>query len=253
MVRNITSRPIHVGSTYDFAFLPTGRVFLAPREHDRRVRHAMEVGARGSNLDVDITGDGSLIVISRRHPDRTTTDGPALLPARLPHPPLGRGRRFGHVTASSAFPRPPTLAFAHAQQMGVNLRSSPCAGGDRSRERLIDASAVTLAGIAFRPDYRLPSGTTTSFWVAFHEACLDGQLGWRSSALSERSGASAAARVRRDPPGVEGPPALRRARHARRRLRGQRVDRQQRRAGPRVGPSWASRVATDRPQDFPPP
>ena len=96
------------------------------------------------------------------------------------------------------------LAFAHAQQMGANLEIKPCAGGDRLRERLIEALTVTLAGDKV-PSRLIVSSFDHDLLAAFHEACPSVALGWLIERASEewREGAAALGATAIHP-GVEG-------------------------------------------------
>ena len=166
----------------------------------------MEVGARWFEFDVDITGDGSLIVIHDDTLDRTTTGSGSYYQLGFSDiRRLDAGRWFSDTYRFERIPEATdVLAFAHAQQMGANLEIKPCAGGDRLRERLIEALAVT----AGRRQGSLPTDRLLlrpRLLAAFHEACPTVALGWLIERASEewREGAAALGATAIHP-GVEG-------------------------------------------------
>ena len=125
-----------------------GASSLAPENTIAAFSKAMEVGARWFEFDVDIAGDGSLIVIHDDTLDRTTTGTGSYY--RLGFSDIRRldaGRWFSDTYRFERIPEAAdALEFAHAQQMGANLEIKPCGGGKRLRERLIEALAVTMRG-----------------------------------------------------------------------------------------------------------
>ena len=80
----------------------------------------MEVGARWFEFDVDITGDGSLIVIHDDTLDRTTTGSGSYYHLGFSDiRRLDAGRWFSDTYRFERIPEATdVLAFAHAQQMG---------------------------------------------------------------------------------------------------------------------------------------
>ena len=183
-----------------------GASSLAPENTIAAFSKAMEVGARWFEFDVDIIGDGSLIVIHDDTLDRTTTGSGSYYQLGFSDiRRLDAGRWFSDTYRFERIPEAAdVLAFAHAQQMGANLEIKPCAGGNRLRERLIEALAVTLAGDKV-PSRLLVSSFDHELLAAFHEACPSVALGWLIERASEewREGATAlgAAAIH---PGVEG-------------------------------------------------
>ena len=118
---------------------------------------------------------------------------------------LDAGRWFSDTYRFERIPEAAdALAFAHAQQMGANLEIKPCAGGDRLRERLIEALAVTLAGDKV-PSQLIVSSFDHELLVSVHEACPTVALGWLIERASEewREGAAALGATAIHP-GIEG-------------------------------------------------
>ena len=179
-------------SEFPRIFAHRGASSLAPENTIAAFAKAMEVGAHWFEFDVDITGDGSLIVIHDDTLDRTTTGSGSYYQLGFSDiRRLDAGRWF-------------VLAFAHAQQMGANLEIKPCAGGERLRERLIEALAVTLAGDKV-PSRLIVSSFDHELLAAFHEACPTVALGWLIERASDewREGAAALGATAIHP-GVEG-------------------------------------------------
>ncbi len=127
-----------------------------------------------------------------------------------------------HVPLQRAFPggRGCLAVRAHAQQMGANLRSSPARAGIARGSARSEALAVTLPETRFVPTHRL---------------FFDHDLPWpstytRPTHSADRARLRGVKRARRSQVrqrftrGVEGSCRVRRARDARRGLRGQRVD-----------------------------
>jgi len=135
-------------SDFPRIFAHRGASSLAPENTIAAFSKAMEVGARWFEFDVDIIGDGSLIVIHDDTLDRTTNGSGSYYQLGFSDiRRLDAGRWFSDTYRFERIPEAAdALAFAHAQQMGVNLEIKPCAGGDLLRERLIEALAVTLNG-----------------------------------------------------------------------------------------------------------
>ncbi len=145
-------------SEFPRIFAHRGASSLAPENTIAAFSKAMEVGARWFEFDVDITGDGSLIVIHDDTLDRTTTGSGSYYQLGFSDiRRLDAGRWFSDTYRFERIPEAAdALAFAHAQQMGANLEIKPCAGGARLRERLIESLAVTLRrGEGSLPPHRL--------------------------------------------------------------------------------------------------
>ncbi len=157
-------------SEFPRIFAHRGASSLAPENTIAAFSKAMEVGARWFEFDVDITGDGSLIVIHDDTLDRTTTGSGSYYQLGFSDiRRLDAGRWFSDTYRFERIPEATdVLAFAHAQQMGANLEIKPCAGGDRLRERLIEALRAAHLGEFFKS---LPGG-------------LDARVGARGLAVS---------------------------------------------------------------------
>ena len=166
-------------SDFPRIFAHRGASSLAPEHTIAAFSKAMEVGARWFEFDVDIIGDGSLIVIHDDTLDRTTTGSGSYYQLGFSDiRRLDAGRWFSDTYRFERIPEAAdVLAFAHAQLMGANLEIKPCAGGDRLRERLIEALAVTLAGDKV-PSRLIVSSFDHDLLAAFHEARPDVALGW---------------------------------------------------------------------------
>ena len=122
-------------SEFPRIFAHRGASSLAPENTIAAFAKAMEVGARWFEFDVDITGDGSLIVIHDDTLDRTTTGSGSYYQLGFADiRRLDAGRWFSDTYRFERIPEAAdALAFAHAQQMGANLEIKPCAGGERLR------------------------------------------------------------------------------------------------------------------------
>ncbi len=151
-------------SDFPRIFAHRGASSLAPENTIAAFSKAMEVGARWFEFDVDIIGDGSLIVIHDDTLDRTTNGSGSYYQLGFSDiRRLDAGRWFSDTYRFERIPEAAdALAFAHAQQMGVNLEIKPCAGGARLRERLIESLAVTLRGEKVPASSSLPSITSCS-------------------------------------------------------------------------------------------
>ena len=166
-------------SEFPRIFAHRGASSLAPENTIAAFSKAMEVGARWFEFDVDAAGDGTLIVIHDDTLDRTTTGSGSYY--QLGYSDIRRldaGRWFSDTYRFERIPEAAdALAFAHAQQMGVNLEIKPCSGGARLRERLIEALSVTLRGEKV-PSRLIVSSFDHELLRAFHEACPTVTLGW---------------------------------------------------------------------------
>ncbi len=91
-------------SEFPRIFAHRGASSLAPENTIAAFAKAMEVGARWFEFDVDITGDGSLIVIHDDTLDRTR--GPLVL-GHVPLRAHSRGHRRARLRARSADGREP--------------------------------------------------------------------------------------------------------------------------------------------------
>ena len=181
-------------SDFPRIFAHRGASSLAPENTIAAFSKAMEVGARWFEFDVDIIGDGSLIVIHDDTLDRTTNGSGSYYQLGFSDiRRLDAGRWFSDTYRFERIPEAAdALAFAHAQQMGVNLEIKPCAGGARLRERLIESLAVTLHGEKV-PSRLIVSSFDHELLAAFHEACPTVALGWLIERASDewREGATA--------------------------------------------------------------
>ena len=109
-------------SEFPRIFAHRGASSLAPENTIAAFAKAMEVGARWFEFDVDITGDGSLIVIHDDTLDRTTTGSGSYYHLGFSDiRRLDAGRWFSDTYRFERIPEATdVLAFAHAQQMGAN-------------------------------------------------------------------------------------------------------------------------------------
>ena len=109
-------------SEFPRIFAHRGASSLAPENTIAAFAKAMEVGARWFEFDVDITGDGSLIVIHDDTLDRTTTGSGSYYQLGFSDiRRLDAGRWFSDTYRFERIPEATdVLAFAHAQQMGAH-------------------------------------------------------------------------------------------------------------------------------------
>ena len=182
-------------SDFPRIFAHRGASSLAPENTIAAFSKAMEVGARWFEFDVDIIGDGSLIVIHDDTLDRTTSGSGSYYQLGFSDiRRLDAGRWFSDTYRFERIPEAAdALAFAHAQQMGVNLETQSPARAARAC-----ASASSSRWLSALRGEKVPSRLIVSSFdhellAAFHEACPTVALGWLIERASDewREGATA--------------------------------------------------------------
>lgn len=170
---------------YPRIYAHRGASSLAPENTIASFAKAMEVGATWFEFDVDIIGDGSLIVIHDDRLDRTTTGKGGYYTLGFSDiRKLDAGKWFSPTYRFERIPEAAdVIAFANAQQMGMNLEIKPCRGGMRLREKLIENLAVAVDAVA-DPSRLIVSSFDHDLLADFHAARPSIALGW----LFEREG-----------------------------------------------------------------
>lgn len=138
-------------------FAHRGARALAPENTPAALRAAARAGARWVEIDVDVIGDGTVIVIHDSRLDRTTDrTGPyyRLRAADLPGIDAGSWFRAGDGSRPFAGERLPTLAEAldvvAETAMSVNVELKSCQAGAAACRRLVDDVAAQLDALAER-------------------------------------------------------------------------------------------------------
>ncbi|MFC7579804.1 glycerophosphoryl diester phosphodiesterase [Schaalia naturae] len=163
-----------------------GASSLAPENTMAAFVKAMEVGARRFEFDVDIMGDGTLLVIHDQTLDRTTNgSGPYY---DLGFSDLRRLDAGAWFSPAYRFERIPELAdvvefLNRYPQMGANLEIKPCRGGRDLRDRLVGSVAVAVDALE-DPSRLLVSSFDHDALTRFHAARPAVDLGW----LMDRDG-----------------------------------------------------------------
>ncbi|WP_076465146.1 glycerophosphoryl diester phosphodiesterase [Actinomyces mediterranea] len=156
-----------------------GAPSLAPENTIASFSKAMEAGARWFEFDVDIIGDGSLIVIHDDTLDRTTNGSGRYY--SLSYSDIRRldaGKWFSDVYRFERIPEAAdVIEFANTANMGMNLEIKPCFGGPALRERLIENITVALEKVK-RPDRLIVSSFDHEALARFHTLNPDVALGW---------------------------------------------------------------------------
>lgn len=127
-----------------------GASSLAPENTMAAFVKAYEAGARWFEFDVDIMGDGTLLVIHDDTLDRTTNGSGSY--ADLGFSDLRKLDAGAWFSPTYRFERVPECAsvieFANAHRMGMNLEIKPNNVSDEVRQQLIEAVAVAVDSVA---------------------------------------------------------------------------------------------------------
>lgn len=160
-------------------FAHRGASSLAPENTIAAFSKAMEVGARWFEFDVDIIGDGTLIVIHDNRLDRTTNGkGGYYTRSFSDIRRLDAGAWFSDTYRFERIPEAAdAISFGNKHHMGMNLEIKPCRGGTKLRERLIEALAVAVDSVLDK-DRFIVSSFDHELLAAFHEARPQISLGW---------------------------------------------------------------------------
>ena len=131
-------------------FAHRGASSLAPENTIASFAKAAEVGARWFEFDVDIIGDGSLIVIHDDKLQRTTTGKGGYYNLSFSDiRKLDAGKWFSNTYRFERIPEvADVISFANSANMGMNLEIKPCCGGTELREKLIENLAVAVDSVA---------------------------------------------------------------------------------------------------------
>lgn len=160
-------------------FAHRGASSLAPENTIASFAKAAEVGARWFEFDVDIIGDGSLIVIHDDKLQRTTTGKGGYYNLSFSDiRKLDAGKWFSDAYRFERIPEvADVISFANSTNMGMNLEIKPCCGGTELREKLIENLAVAVDSVA-NTDHFIVSSFDHEALVRFHATRPNIKLGW---------------------------------------------------------------------------
>ncbi|QWW19313.1 glycerophosphoryl diester phosphodiesterase [Schaalia sp. 19OD2882] len=165
-------------SEFPRIFAHRGASSLAPENTIAAFSKAMECGAKRIEFDVDVMGDGTLLVIHDDTLDRTTnSSGPY---HGLGYSDLRRIDAGAWFSPAYRFERIPELAdviaFANANGLGMNLEIKPCRAATELREKLLENLLVAIDRV--RTTDFLVSSFDHDMLAGFHAARPDIALGW---------------------------------------------------------------------------
>ncbi|MDK6401088.1 glycerophosphoryl diester phosphodiesterase [Pauljensenia sp. UMB1235] len=160
-------------------FAHRGASSLAPENTIASFAKAAEVGARWFEFDVDIIGDGSLIVIHDDKLQRTTTGKGGYYNLSFSDiRKLDAGKWFSDTYRFERIPEvADVISFANSTNMGMNLEIKPCSGGTELREKLIENLAVAVDSVA-NTDRFIVSSFDHEALARFHAMRPNINLGW---------------------------------------------------------------------------
>ena len=166
-------------SEFPRIFAHRGASSLAPENTIAAFVKAMEVGARWIEFDVDIMGDGTLLVIHDQTLDRTTNGRGGYYDKGYAD--LRRLDAGAWFSPTYRFERVPELAdvleFLTRTHMHGNLEIKPCLGGPVLRQRVVETIAASLEALD-DTDSILVSSFDHELLARFHDARPDIDLGW---------------------------------------------------------------------------
>ncbi|MCD4557709.1 glycerophosphodiester phosphodiesterase family protein [Schaalia sp. lx-100] len=165
-------------TSYPRIFAHRGASSLAPENTIASFAKAMEIGARRFEFDVDVMGDGTLLVIHDDTLDRTTSGtGGYYDKGYSDLRRLDAGRWFSDVYR---FERVPELAdvltFGQRQSMMMNMEIKPCFGGMALRDKLLENLVVAVKDVDV--EHFLVSSFDHDMLARFHRERPDIALGW---------------------------------------------------------------------------
>lgn len=168
-------------SGFPLIYAHRGASSLAPENTIAAFTKAMEVGARRIETDIDIMGDGTLLIIHDNTLDRTTTGSGSYYDKGFSD--LRRLDAGGWFSDTYRFEPVPELAdvveFLNVTGMKANLEIKPCQGGPRLRERLVGAVCGALDSLdRTGPGDLLVSSFDHDLLARFHDLRPAVELGW---------------------------------------------------------------------------
>lgn len=160
-------------------FAHRGASSLAPENTIASFAKAAEVGARWFEFDVDVIGDGSLIVIHDDKLQRTTTGKGGYYNLSFSDiRTLDAGKWFSDTYRFERIPEvADVISFANSANMGMNLEIKPCFGGTELREKLIENLAVAVDSVANTERFIVSSFDHEAL-ARFHAMRPNIKLGW---------------------------------------------------------------------------
>ncbi|WP_043535834.1 glycerophosphodiester phosphodiesterase family protein [Actinomyces polynesiensis] len=156
-----------------------GASSLAPENTMASFVKAMEVGARWIEFDVDIMGDGTLLVMHDDTLDRTTTGHGGYYDKGFSDlRRLDAGSWFSDVYRFEPVPEAAdVIEFLNASGLHGNLEIKPCRGGEVLRERVIETLAHTVDTLVDQEHF-IVSSFDHDLLARFHAERPDTDLGW---------------------------------------------------------------------------
>lgn len=165
-----------------------GASSLAPENTMAAFVKAMEVGARWFEFDVDIMGDGTLLVIHDDTLDRTTNGAGGYY--ELGYSDLRKLDAGAWFSPTYRFERIPEVAsvveFINVHRMGANLEMKPCLGGSELQSRLVESVATAIDKVA-DPSRFIVSSFDHRQLRHLHELRPQVALGWLVDPEDERT------------------------------------------------------------------
>ncbi len=160
-------------------FAHRGARSLAPENTMAAFVKAMEAGAHWIEFDVDIMGDGTLLIMHDNTFDRTTSGKGGYYDKTFSD--LRKLDAGGWFSKTYRFEPVPELAdvitFLNMNHMWANLEIKPCFGGPTLRERLVESVAASLNSLN-DTEHLIVSSFDHDLLAAFHEARPEIDLGW---------------------------------------------------------------------------
>lgn len=168
-------------SEFPRIFAHRGASALAPENTMASFVKAYEVGARWFEFDVDIMGDGTLLVIHDDTLDRTTTGSGSY--STLGFADLRKLDAGAWFSPTYRFERVPECAsvieFANAHRMGMNLEIKPNMVSEEVRTQLVENVAVATDSVADKSRF-IVSSFDGRLLFALKELRPDLHFGWLS-------------------------------------------------------------------------
>lgn len=175
-------------SEFPRIFAHRGAKSLAPENTMAAFVKAFEVGARWFEFDVDIMGDGTLLIIHDDTLDRTTNGSGSY--ANLGYSDLRKldaGAWFSDTYRLERIPEcASVIEFANAQRMGMNLEIKPNLVSEEARTQLVENVAVAVDAVADKSRLIVSSFDHRQL-RHFHELRPEIAVGWLVDPEDERT------------------------------------------------------------------
>lgn len=175
-------------SEFPRIFAHRGASALAPENTMAAFVKAFEVGARWFEFDVDIMGDGTLLVIHDDTLDRTTNGSGSY--ATMGFGDLRKLDAGAWFSPTYRFERIPECAsvveFANAHRMGMNLEIKPNMVSEEARQQLVENVAVATDSVADKSRF-IVSSFDGRLLFALKELRPELAFGWLVDPEDERT------------------------------------------------------------------